>query len=122
MGAVPKRRPGRPFKPPTLGERAQISVLVRAEIKDYVASTAEASGWSQSQVVEALIERCLAYDRAFDAMKTTPAEIDRSNFDAELRRRGYTLIARHGAFKLWAEPGYPAERSGFLEPEEEEKK
>lgn len=58
-------RRGRPFTEPVAGKRAPLSLLVRAEIKRVVDDLARASGRTQSQEAEILIERCLVYDRCF---------------------------------------------------------
>jgi hypothetical protein len=64
---VAKRR-GRPFKEAILGQRAPLGLLVRAEIKQLIDERAKANGRTQSQEAEALIERCLTYDRILDAI------------------------------------------------------
>lgn len=112
------KRKGRPFKEPAPGKRAPLSLLVRSEIKKLVDERARASGRTQSQEAEAMIERCLAYDQTMEAMRTNLADMQKDSVDASLFRLGYTPIReiRDGkAWKLWAEPGFPGlERSGFV--------
>jgi hypothetical protein len=111
-------RRGRPFKQPKKGKRAPLSLLVRAEIKRLVDERAKASGRTQSQEAEMLIERCLAYDQTLEAMRTNLEEMAEDRFEAALRRRGFrpTLKMIDGKiWKSWAEPGYPGiESSGFV--------
>jgi hypothetical protein len=116
---TPAKRIGRPFKAPPKGKRASLSLLVRAEVKRHVDKLAQASGRTQSAEGEALIERALAYDRMLEAMRTTLAEMERGSVEAALHRLGYVSIRDAHGRKLWAEPGYPIERSGFIPPEEE---
>ena len=115
------KRRGRPFKAPKAGKRAPLSLLVRAEIKHLVDERAKASGRTQSQEAEMMIERCLTYDQTLEAMHTTLADMQKDNVEAALRRLGYTPIRVPNTdksdrpWKLWAEPGYPGtERSGFV--------
>jgi hypothetical protein len=115
------KRRGRPFKAPKAGKRAPLSLLVRAEIKHLVDERAKASGRTQSQEAEIMIERCLTYDQTLAAMQTTLADMQKDNVEGALRRLGYTPMRVPNEdkpdrpWKLWAEPGYPGiERSGFV--------
>jgi hypothetical protein len=111
------KRIGRPLKAPT-GKRAQLSLLVRAEIKRYVDKAAQKSGRTQSQEAEHLIERALTYDRMLEAMRTTLDAINRGNIEAAFRSQGYKPFhTPHG--KGWVPKGYPIKESGFIPPEEE---
>src|SRR5262245_66122567 len=87
------KRVGRPFKPPS-GKRAQLTLLVRADIKREIDKAAQKNGRTQSQEAELWFETKLTYDRAFTAMGKTPEEIQRGNLEAELFRAGYTLSRR----------------------------
>jgi hypothetical protein len=122
-----KPRRGRPFKAPKKGKRAPLSLLVRAEVKQLVDERAKASGRTQSQEAEAMIERCLTYDQTMAAIGTTLAEMEKGNVESFLWRRGFTPIrpsgkdglplAKEGGgyWTVWAEPGYPGiERPGFI--------
>ena len=115
------KRRGRPFKAPKAGKRAPLSLLVRAEIKHLVDERAKASGRTQSQEAEMMIERCLTYDQTLEAMGTTLADMQKDSVEGALRRLGYTPMRVPNEdkpdrpWKLWAEPGYPGiERSGFV--------
>jgi len=115
------KRRGRPFKAPKAGKRAPLSLIVRAEVKALVDERAKASGRTQSQEAEIMIERCLTYDQTLEAMQTTLADMQKDSVEATLRRLGYTpmRVPNEGQpdrpWKLWAEPGYPgAGRSGFV--------
>jgi hypothetical protein len=105
---------GRPIKDVPAGRTVQLGVLVSAATKAIIAKAAEASGKSLSREAEALIERALAYDQQFQAMRTSIDEMMAGNVEATLWRLGFTpLRTREG--KLWAPPGYPGiERSGFV--------
>ena len=117
MTTTAKRR-GRPFKEPKPGKRAPLSLLVRAEIKQLVDERAKASGRTQSQEAEIMIERCLIYDQTMEAMRATIADMQKGNVEATLWRLGYTPVRewREGkVWKKWAEPGFPGvERGGFV--------
>jgi len=112
------KRRGRPFKKAAPGERAPLSLLVRAEVKRLVDKRAQDSGRTQSQEAEALIEKCLAYDEMMESMRTTLADMQNDSVEAALFRLGYTPvreIIEGRAWKVWCEPGHPrAERSGFV--------
>jgi hypothetical protein len=119
MAKAAKKRVGRPFKsPPPKGQRVSLGLKVTAEVKRHIDAAARASGRTQSQEAELLIERALQYDRTLEAMRTTLADMQQGNVEAALFRLGFTLV-RHvqegKAWKLWAEPGFPGiERSGFI--------
>jgi hypothetical protein len=96
------KRRGRPFKAPKAGKRAPLSLLVRAEIKKLVDERAKASGRTQSQEAEMLIERCLQYE---SVLGTNAGAVQHL-----LRRHGYTRLGisnpRTGQRGFaWAEPG-----------------
>jgi hypothetical protein len=114
------KRRGRPFKAPKAGKRAPLSLLVRAEIKHLVDERAKASGRTQSQEAEAMIERCLTYDQTLEAMRTTLADMQKDSVEAALFKFGYTAIRvpkPDRVWKVWAEPGFPGfERGGEFVP------
>ncbi len=113
------KRIGRPLKPVAKGKRVSLGLKVTAEVKRHIDSAATASGRTQSQEAEALIERALQYDRVFAAMNKSLAEIQQGSVDGALRAQGYTPIRTpHG--NVWAPPGYPMARSGFISPEEDQ--
>jgi len=58
---------GRPLRKPVPGKREQIGAFINAELKALMMCRADAVGRSFSQEIEAMLERCLAYDRAIDA-------------------------------------------------------
>jgi hypothetical protein len=113
------RRSGRPTKTVTLTKPAKISLGLKVvpEIKQLIDIQAKISGRTQSQQAEHLIERAVAYDKAFEAMRTTLEMIERRNVDAALYRLGYRPIRSPKTDKkLWAEPGYPGIELGGFEP------
>jgi hypothetical protein len=112
--ATKAKRRGRPFKAPKPGKRAPLSLLVRAEIKKLVDERAKASGRTQSQEAEMLIERCLQYESVHGT--------DSGAVQHLLWRHGYTRWAisnpRTGQRGFaWFEPGV-IEESGFVPADE----
>jgi hypothetical protein len=102
-------------KPARKGRRYQLGLVVTGETKMLVTRAAKASGRTVSSEAEHLIVRALQYDHLLQSMRTTLEEMERTNIDAVLVRKGYTPI-RSAKGKLWAEPGYPGiQRSGFEE-------
>jgi hypothetical protein len=114
------KRIGRPMKQPPRGTRVSLGLKVGADVKRRIDSAARASGRTQSQEAEHLIERALQYDRMLEAMRTTLADMERGSVETALYRLGYTPIRNADGKKLWAEPGYPIERSGFIAKEEQQ--
>jgi hypothetical protein len=73
-------------------KRPQLGVIVTQKMKDRIAELADDSGRSMGQQVEHMIERCEAYDAAFDAiMARLPAR------EGERRRGGGNAKARRAA-------------------------
>jgi len=111
------RRIGRPMKPPT-GKRAQLTVLVRADIKKAIDKAAQKSGRTQSQEAEHWFERLLTYEATLKRMQTNLAEMEKGGVESVLWRLGYSpdrVMIDGKAWKRWREPGFPgAERSGFV--------
>jgi hypothetical protein len=112
------KRIGRPLKAPAKGKRVSLGLKVTAEVKRHIDSAARASGRTQSQEAEHLIERALQYDQMLTAMHRTVAEIDTGNVDAAFRRKGYAPM-RTPYGTAWMPPGYPIEQSGFIPQEED---
>jgi hypothetical protein len=111
------KRIGRPMKAPARGKRVSLGLKVTAEVKRHIDSAARASGRTQSQEAEVLIERALQYDRMLASMGTTLADIQRGNVATALTRLGYKSVhTGHG--KAWLEPGHPGDRSEFVPPED----
>ena len=69
------KRIGRPIKPAQPGERPSLGLKVTAATKALIEALARASGRTQSQEAEFLIERCLQYDRTLMAMRITEREL-----------------------------------------------
>jgi hypothetical protein len=65
MTKAAKQRRGRPFKTPLPNQRVSLGLKVTAEVKQQIDAAARASGRTQSQEAELLIERALQYDRIF---------------------------------------------------------
>jgi predicted transcriptional regulator len=110
---IPRKRIGRPPRHPEQGQRYALGLRVSAEIKQMLDQTAKATGSTQSQVAERLIDRALHYDRMLSAMNTTMDAIRRGNFKAAAQSEGYSPI--HTPYgDVFVPPDYPIERSGFI--------
>jgi hypothetical protein len=108
----------RVVQPAAKRERQQIGLIVTAEMKRLIDEMAKASGRTQSQVAELLMEKAVQYDRTIAAMNKSLDEIRRGNIEGAFRAEGYTPI--HSPYgKIWHPPGYPIERSRFIAQEEE---
>jgi predicted DNA-binding protein len=129
MTTMPNK-PGRPAQPvepapPEKRERYSIGTIVTAEMKQLIDETAKATGRTQGQVIEALCEKALQYDRMISAMNKSLEQIRQGNTEAAFRAEGYVpVLSPHG--KIWLPRDYPIERSRFIAQqvaaqEEEEK-
>jgi hypothetical protein len=119
--ATAAKRVGRPARSAVSAGRAErysLGLIVTAEMKRLIDETAKATGRTQSQVAELLMEKAVTYDRMIAAMNRSLDEIRRGNIEAAFRAEGYTPVHNpHG--KIWLPPGYPiGARSGFIAPEE----
>jgi hypothetical protein len=113
------KRVGRPVAQPAVqkAERYSLGLIVTAEMKRLIDETAKATGRTQSQVAELLMEKAVQYDRTIAAMNKSLDEIRRGNVEAAFRAEGYTPV--HSPYgKIWHPPGYPIERSRFITEEE----
>src|SRR5215471_21697948 len=98
---------GRPMKPPKRGKRAPLSLLVRPEIKRLVDKLATANGITQSAQGEMLIEQGIAVRQMLNAMSKDEQEIERDNFNAAAKRRGYNhhrVLIGDREWSFWTEP------------------
>jgi hypothetical protein len=110
------RRPSAP-EPEQRRERYSLGLIVTAEMKRLIDETARATGRTQSQVAELLMEKAVQYDRTIAAMNKSLDEIRRGNIEGAFRAEGYTPV--HSPYgKIWHPPGYPIERSRFITEEE----
>src|SRR5262245_22598699 len=98
--STPKRI-GRPFKAPKKGTRAPLSLLVRPEIKQLVDKRAKASGRTQSQEAEMVIERAFARDELIAAIGTDDSKLT----DSVFRRTHVPLHTSHGI--IWFPKEHP---------------
>jgi hypothetical protein len=117
------KRVGRPIKPAKGAARASLGLKVTSEVKRVIEALALASGRTQSQQTEYMVERALQYDRTMEAMRATLESLEKDNVEAVLSRKGWRLVHmtdQHAkAADLWAPPGHPWNpRSGFLSDEE----
>lgn len=87
------KRTGRPIKPALPGERPSLGLKVTAATKALIEALARASGRTQSQEAEFLIERCLQYDRTLIAMRVTERELSA----AQATTTPAFGLSRHGA-------------------------
>jgi hypothetical protein len=117
-----KKRIGRPMKEhPKRVKRVSLGLKVRVDIKRLIDKAAHASGRTQSQEAEALIEKALSYDRMLDAMHTTVQAIAEGNVEAAAHKGGYVTIRTIDGKKSFTFEPDPAKRSGFVadKPDEE---
>ena len=120
MATATKRagRPARPAAAEQKRERFSLGLIVTAEMKQLIDETAKATGRTQSQVAELLMERAVQYDRTIAAMNRSLDEIRRGNIEAAFRGEGYTPV--HSPYgKIWHPPGYPLEQSRYIPPPEQ---
>jgi hypothetical protein len=114
-----KKRIGRPMKRPAKGKRVSLGLKVTADVKRHIDAAARASGRTQSQEAEHLIEQGLAVADLLAAQRTTVAKQARDLAEKNLRDDGYTWT--HTPYgKIYWPPGYPdaPPRSGFIDPED----
>jgi hypothetical protein len=72
---IMKKPTGRPIKPGLPGGRAHLGLIVTSETKSLVEELARASGRTQSQMAEHLIERAIQYDRTLLAVRLTANDL-----------------------------------------------
>jgi hypothetical protein len=118
------KRIGRPVKPSMTAKRVSLGLKVTSEIKRVIEALALASGRTQSQQAEYLIERALQYDRTMQAMQAAVESLEQSAVEDALHRKGWRLVRmrdQHGnSADLWAPPDHPWNvRSGFMPPDPE---
>ena len=114
-----KKRMGRPPKNANEPRRISLGLKVTPQIKELIDTRAKASGRTQSQEAELMIERAVQYDRTLAAMNQTLEQIQRGNLEAELVRQGHSF-ERTEYGRVWYPPGFPEEekRSGWVLPKE----
>jgi hypothetical protein len=117
-----KKRIGRPTKPPK-GNQAQLTILVRADIKRALVAAAQKHGRTLSTEAVIWLEELDNYRQAFKRMQQTAEEIERIGFAAAAERKGFarirTVDAAGKVHETLFSPGHPygpAERSGFIPP------
>lgn len=114
------KRIGRPMNAPPKGKqgkRVSLGLKVTAEMKRQVDAAALLSGRTQSQEAEMLMEDAVKYRTVLAAMNMTMEQIAKGKIDAAFRAAGYTAVhSTHG--NVWVPPGYPIERSGFIDQED----
>ena len=111
------KRIGRPIKPALKHKRVSLGLKVTAKTKALIESLAQASGRTQSQEAEFLIERCLQYDETLRAMRRSVELIAKGNIENALHRAGWRpMRALSTGVKTWAPPGsLGIEPDGFTE-------
>jgi hypothetical protein len=111
------KRIGRPMKAPRGKARVSLGLKVTAEVKRHVDAAAKASGRTQSQEAEALIEYAIETKKLLADMRTTVAEIDRGSIVSALKRRNWR--EQGGGFFPPEVHGLPP--NAFIPQEEQEK-
>ena len=124
MAKTAKRRTGRPTKPAIGAARVSLGLKVTTETKRVIEALALASGRTQSQEAEHLIERALQFDEAMKSTRTTLESLETAHVEGVLARKGWKLIHmtdQHGrAADLWAPPGHQWNpwSTGFISDDE----
>jgi len=86
------KRKGRPRRPKRRGEkRSQLSLKVRADVKELVDAEAERVGWTQGATAEILIEKQIAHQETLRAMRLDPDKVRLAQQEEILRRWGWTF-------------------------------
>ena len=98
------KRIGRPMKVPKKGKRAQLSLLVRPEIKQLVDARAKANSRTQSQEAEMMLEAYLQFEELMEATRQTLTE---KLIGTLLFRHLWTPVLTSKEGELWASPSYP---------------
>ena len=94
-------------------ERFSLGLVVTAEMKQLIDETAKATGRTQSQVAELLMERAVQYDRTIAAINRSLDEIRRGNIEAAFRAEGYTPVhSPYGQRMPTYRPGTPLSSAG----------
>jgi protein-disulfide isomerase-like protein with CxxC motif len=110
------------MKEPKEGQRVPLGLKVTADVKAKIDAVAKASGRTQSQEAERLIERAFTYDSIMAAMNLTAEQMKKQNDEAAFRSAGYKhywTTTRDGkTYKVWVEADFPIEKSGFRKVEE----
>jgi hypothetical protein len=110
MAQAAKKRRGRPMLAPKKGTRVVLGLRVRPELKQQIDDAARASGRTQAQEAELLIEKGLAVDGVLALSGTTLEEFRRGAIESELRKDGYTPM-RSSYGKIWLPKDYPVKGS-----------
>lgn len=109
-------------RPPTYRKRFALGLRVTESTKLHIEAAAKASGRTQSQEAERLIEQALVPYRVLEAMKETIAKIERGGLDQAFREAGYTKTRTGpGNSEAWVRSDRLAEHSGFIDPADAEK-
>jgi hypothetical protein len=114
-----KKRIGRPA---TYRKRFALGLRVTENTKRDIEAAAKASGRTQSQEAERLIEQALVPYRVLEAMEATIKKIKTGGLDQAFREAGYTKTrAGPGGIEAWVRSDRLAERSGFIDPADAER-
>jgi hypothetical protein len=120
-----KKRMGRPTKPPK-GNQAQLTILVRADIKRALMAAAKRNGRTLSTEAVMWLEELDTYRQTFKRMQQTAEEVERLSFAALAERKGYarirTVDATGKVHETLFSPGHPHApvRSGFIPPDKDD--
>jgi hypothetical protein len=98
----------------TKKQRVQLAFIASVKTKREIERRAAASGRSQGQVVEELVERALTYEDLVKTFGRALEEIQRENFEAALQRAGYMPVRFVDGRKAWVHQPDPGKRSGFV--------
>ena len=118
MAKAAKRRTGRPTKPAVGASRVSLGLKVTTKTKLVIEALAVASGRTQSQQAEYLIERALQFDEAHKSMRVTLESIKTNGIEGVLAREGWRVVRLRDedekAAYLWAPPRSSVESPEWL--------
>ena len=105
-----KQKPAAAARKPGQRKRPQLGVIVSQEMKDLIEQMARDSGRSMGQQVEAMLERCKAYDAALTDMRQTVHSLEGVKtkvIETVLFRHMWSWLPTTRGGKIWVPPGTP---------------
>jgi hypothetical protein len=85
----------------TKKQRVQLAFIAKVKTKQEIERRARASGRSQGQVVEELVEKAIAYEDLVNTFGRALEDIQRENFETALQRAGYLPVRFVDGRKAW---------------------
>jgi hypothetical protein len=122
MSGTPRRRIGRPTKPPArTAKRIKLGLVVSAEIKRQLDKAAKDSGLSQSQEAERRIEMSYNYERVLGEHQAALAKLGQMRLgetEKVLRDLGWgSVVEPRWGGRIWLRPGrLQTEQTRWVDP------